>query len=574
MKISAYMIVKGIRYFKNYGLKEFFIRLREKSESEEISYKEWRDRHCVKAAELEKQRLNSLQWKEKPLISVIIIADDSMIQEVEQTKASLNKQSYQKYEVFVDNGIDLPSIIDNANGEFVAFIEAGDFISPDALFEIGKAIVYPENVKQSGVHWENNDMDVDIIYSDEDSVASEDNNFCKPYFKPDFNIDLLRNHNYIEHIIAVRTTVARQIKCSWGYDFVLQSVETSKKIIHIPKVLYHAFDKEKFDDESSALEAHLTRCGLKGKIKLDGECVGRQRYRIFYDREWIEKVQPLVSIIIPNKDEKLALKKCLDSIQESSYTNLEVIIVENNSVTESIKEFYEQIDDLYNIPIKIVKWSSDGGFNYSAINNYGGRYANGQYYVLLNNDVEIITRDWIEELLSICVREDVAIVGTRLYYPDDTIQHAGIVVGIGGHVRGIAANMLVGLERRENGYMCKANTISDFSSVTAAFMMIKAEVFNQVGGLTEQLSVAFNDVDLCLKARKVGYLVVYDPFVEAYHYESKSRGQEDTKEKVRRFQSEIEYMRTEWNDIMRYGDPYYNPNFTSIRTDYSINGMS
>lgn len=266
------------------------------------------------------------------------------------------------------------------------------------------------------------------------------------------------------------------------------------------------------------------------------------------------------------------MKKCLDSIQESSYTNLEVIIVENNSVTESIKEFYEQIDDLYNIPIKIVKWSNDGGFNYSAINNYGGRYANGQYYVLLNNDVEIITRDWIEELLSICVREDVAIVGTRLYYPDDTIQHAGIVVGIGGHVRGIAANMLVGLERRENGYMCKANTISDFSSVTAAFMMIKAEVFNQVGGLTEQLSVAFNDVDLCLKARKEGYLVVYDPFVEAYHYESKSRGQEDTKEKVRRFQSEIEYMRTEWNDIMRYGDPYYNPNFTSIRTDYSING--
>lgn len=574
MKISAYMIVKGIRYLKNYGLKEFFIRLREKNEPENISYSDWLERHSVDSVELEKQKLTYSQWKKNPLISVVIISDDSMIQEIERTKDSLNKQSYLKYEVFVGDGMDLPDLIDKVNGEFVVFVEAGDFLSPDTLFEIVRAIVYPEKVKQSGVHWENNNTDADIIYSDEDSISSEGSSFCKPYFKPDFNIDLLRNHNYIEHVIAVRTSVAKQVKCSWGYDFVLRSVERSNKIIHIPKVLYHALDKEKLKDESNALEDHLQRCGLKGKILLDGECAGRQKYRVFYDRTYVDKSQPLVSIIIPNKDEESALKKCLDSIQNSSYTNFEVIIVENNSVTESIREFYKELDKLYNMTIRVVKWNSNGRFNYSAINNYGAKYANGQYYVLLNNDVEIITKDWIEELLSICIRDDVAIVGTRLYYPDDTIQHAGVVVGIGGHVRGIAANMLVGLGRQESGYMCKANTISDFSAVTAAFMMIKAEVFNKVGGLTEQLSVAFNDVDLCLKVRKAGYLVVYDPFVEAYHYESKSRGQEDTKVKLRRFQTEIEYMRTEWNDIMRYGDPCYNPNFTNIRTDYSINGMS
>ena len=570
MKISAYMIVKGIRYLKNYGLKEFFIRLREKNEPENISYSDWLERHSVDSVELEKQKLTYSQWKKNPLISVVIISDDSMIQEIERTKDSLNKQSYLKYEVFVGDGMDLPDLIDKVNGEFVVFVEAGDFLSPDTLFEIVRAIVYPEKVKQSGVHWENNNTDADIIYSDEDSISSEESSFCKPYFKPDFNIDLLRNHNYIEHVIAVRTSVVKQVKCSWGYDFVLRSVERSNKIIHIPKVLYHALDKEKLKDESNALEDHLQRCGLKGKILLDGECAGRQKYRVFYDRTYVDKSQPLVSIIIPNKDEESALKKCLDSIQNSSYTNFEVIIVENNSVTESIREFYKELDKLYNMTIRVVKWNSNGKFNYSAINNYGASFAKGEYLILLNNDIEILTKSWIEEMLGTCQRQEVAIVGARLYYPDDFIQHAGIVVGVGGHARRVASNMLTGCRRACGGYLHKAEIQMNYSAVTAACMMIRKSVLDEVGTFTEYLAVAFNDVDLCLKVRKAGYNIVYDPYIEAYHYESKSRGQEDSKEKTRRFQTEIEYMRTEWNDILRYGDPYYSPNFSRVKNDYSI----
>ena len=184
--------------------------------------------------------------------------------------------------------------------------------------------------------------------------------------------------------------------------------------------------------------------------------------------------------------------------------------------------------------------------------------------------MEILTAEWIEEMLGVCQRPEVAIVGARLYYPDDSIQHAGIVVGIGGHARGVAANMLTGIQRKSDGYLHKAAIQANYSAVTAAFLMIEKKVFDEVGTFTEQLSVAFNDVDLCLKTRKLGYEIVYNPYIEAYHYESKSRGQEDSKEKVRRFQTEIEYMRTEWNDILRYGDPYYNPNLTLDNSDFSL----
>ena len=273
-----------------------------------------------------------------------------------------------------------------------------------------------------------------------------------------------------------------------------------------------------------------------------------------------------------------SLDKCLKSIATGTYDNVEVIIIENNSTEPETFEYYkslpEQYDGKFEGGIKVVSWESNGLFNYSAINNYGRANAKGEYLVLLNNDIEIISRDWIEEMLSVCTRKDAGIVGAKLYYPDDTIQHAGIVAAIGGHARGVASNMLVGLDcYGDGGYMHKASVMQDYSAVTAACLMIKASVYDQIGGFEERLTVAFDDVDLCLKARKAGYLVVYDPYVEAYHHESKSRGQEDTVEKVRRFQDEIEYMRSKWNDIMCYGDPYYNPNLSRIKNDYSLNGM-
>jgi len=243
-----------------------------------------------------------------------------------------------------------------------------------------------------------------------------------------------------------------------------------------------------------------------------------------------------------------------------------VIIVENNSTEEETFAYYKQLPS----NIQVVTWEANGVFNYSAINNYGARFAKGEYLLLLNNDIEILTPDWLEELVSTCQREEVGIVGARLFYPDDTIQHAGIVVGIGGHARGIASNMFVGLRKVKDGYLHKTAIQLNYSAVTAACLLVKRQVFEEVGGLTEELAVAFNDVDFCLKVRAKDYLVCYNPYVVAYHYESKSRGSEDSPEKQKRFHDEIDYMREHWNTILRKGDPYYNINLSRVKNDYSL----
>jgi GT2 family glycosyltransferase len=334
-----------------------------------------------------------------------------------------------------------------------------------------------------------------------------------------------------------------------------------------------------FDAGQRALEAHLQRMEICGRVTTSSDSKRAGFYRVHYEWQSQTKELPLLSIIIPNKDEIASLNQCLTSIAQSSYRNYEVIIVENNSTDTATFGYYEQILQLSEeerrqkkLPeqIRVVTWESKSGFNYSAINNFGVSVAKGEFLVLLNNDIELLSKDWMEEFLGHCMRPEVAIAGARLYYPDNSIQHAGIVVGVGGHARGVASNMFVGTRRIQEGYLHKAAIQMDYSAVTAACMMIKRSVFEEVGGFTEELAVAFNDVDLCLKVRKKGYLVVYDPYVEAYHYESKSRGQEDSEEKVRRFQKEIEYMRTEWNDILRYGDPYYNPHFSRIYSDYRL----
>ena len=222
----------------------------------------------------------------------------------------------------------------------------------------------------------------------------------------------------------------------------------------------------------------------------------------------------------------------------------------------------------HNMDIKVVVWENE--FNYSKLNNFGVQFATGKYYIFLNNDVEMIGTDWILRLSGDCHRNKVGVTGVKLYYPDDTVQHAGIVIGIGGSKRGIAANMFQGLPREEHGYQNRASLQADYSAVTAACMMVKKDVFDAVDGFTEKLQVAFNDVDFCLKVRKKGYLVMYDPKIEGYHYESKSRGAEDTPEKVRRFQGEIDTFRVLWKDILKDGDPYYNRNFSLVSNQYLL----
>ena len=283
----------------------------------------------------------------------------------------------------------------------------------------------------------------------------------------------------------------------------------------------------------------------------------------FYRVRYPVQGSPLISVIIPNKDHADMLKKCVESVFANDYQNVEIIIVENNSTERETFAYYRELSR--DPRVRLIRWRH--GFNYSAINNYGVRYAKGEYLLFLNNDVRgDISSDWLTEMLGVCQRKDVGAVGARLYYPNNRIQHAGIVIGIGG----VAGAMFVDLPKGRGGYMHKAAIMQDLSAVTAACMLVKREAFEKAGGFTEELAVAFNDVDLCLKIGKSGYRIVYDPFAELYHDESRTRGAEDTPEKVRRFQSEIEYMRVHWLDIIKNGDPNYNPNLSLKKWNYSL----
>ncbi len=639
MKPTPYNIYKGIRYLKNYGWKEFVIRLKEKSEPEDIAYRDWYLAHCAAQEELSRQKKESAKWKQAPKISILVPAYKTPEEYLRQMIASVQEQSYANWELCIADATEsedgVKEIVESftkeddrivyrhleknegiagntnralkmATGAYIALLDHDDLLAPDALYEAAKAICFPEKVKQSGVHWDTymgkltecgefraREQGVpDFIYTDEDKVTEDVSEHYAPHFKPDFSIDLLRSNNYITHLCVIKKELAEAaggfreaFEGAQDYDFIFRCVEQAERIVHIPKVLYHwrmhegstAGNQESksyaFDAGKEVVTAHLERMKIPAEVSLT-ENLG------FYRVRYQVTGSPLVSILIPNKDEVETLQKCLASVAKSTYTDIEIIVIENNSVDEKTFQFYRELEEngITNrngckIPLQVVTWESGGIFNYSAINNYGAQFAKGEYLVLLNNDIEILTEGWLEEMLGTCQRPEVAIVGARLYYPDDSIQHAGIVVGIGGHARGAASNMLVGTRRIHDGYLHKAGIQLNYSAVTAACLMMKKAVFDEVGGFTEKLTVAFNDVELCLKARKAGYQIVYDPYVEAYHYESKSRGQEDSEEKLRRFQTEIEFMRTTWNDILRYGDPFYNPNFSRVKCDYSLNGM-
>lgn len=589
-RISPYNVKKGILYLRHYGMKEFWVKLTERFQADDVDYKEWYENHRVLEKDLEEQK--NVHFFKEPLISIIVPIYNTPITFLRQMIDSVQQQSYAKWELCIGNAspekqeirqvleeyksdkrikeIAIPEnkgIAENTNkamtiseGEFIGLLDHDDLLAPNALYEVVKVL--------------NENNLAEVVYTDEDKVTADLEEHFRPHFKPDFNLDLLRSNNYICHFfVASRDLIKRvggfrpEFNGAQDYDLILRCTEQAKQIVHIPKILYHwrvhkastadnpASKMYAFDAGKRAIEEHLVRCRTKGTVQHTKDL---GFYRVKYE----VCGEPLVSIIIPNKDQSEALKKCLDSIREkTSYRNYEIIIVENNSEEPETFAFYKKIAGE---KIKIVTW--EGEFNYSAINNFGVRHARGDYLLLLNNDVEIINGDWLTEMLSHCQRKEVGIVGAKLYYPDNTIQHAGIIIGIGG----VAGSVFVGLPRAFSGYLHKASIQLDLSAVTAACMLVKRSVFEQVGGLEEKLKVAFNDVDFCLRVREKGYLVVYDPYAELYHYESKTRGAEDTKEKIRRFQTEIEYMRSHWIGLLKKGDPYYNCNLSLTKWDYSL----
>jgi len=443
-----------------------------------------------------------------------------------------------------------------ASGDYLGLLDHDDTLSEYALFFVVEAI--------------NKNPNAEFFYSDEDKMDEYGNRF-DAYFKPDFAIDTLRAQNYICHFSVLKKELMDKLggfnsefDGAQDYDLFLRVAENVKpeNIIHIPRILYHwraiATSTAKLDSNAKnyafvsgnkAIEAHLKRVGLKGTVS-DGCVPGI--YRIDYEVIG----NPKVSIVIPNKDGLDMLRVCINSVLEkSTYDNYEIVVVENNSTTEEIFEYYKEIEK--NDKVKVVYYPNKG-FNYSAIINFGVKNSDGEYVIQLNNDTELLTPNWLELMLGFCQREDVGGVGVKLYYDDDTIQHAGITVGIGG----IAGNRFKSIPKNGHAYFAEESMIQNLSAVTAACIMNPRSVYEEVGYMEEKLAVAFNDVDFCLKVREKGYLIVFNPYVEFIHYESKTRGAEDTPEKIKRFQGEINTFEERWHDFLDKGDPYYNINLS------------
>ena len=468
---------------------------------------------------------------------------------------------YQRLEENLGISGNTNACLEMATGDYIGLFDHDDLLHPAALHEVMRAIC---------------EQDADFIYTDENTFHEKPEDAFCPHFKPDYAPDTLRSYNYICHFTVFSRELLdevgnfrREFDGSQDYDMVLRLTEKASKIVHIPEILYfwRAHSGSTAGDISAkpytmdaarrALGEHLDRVGLVGEVE---DSSIPSTYRIKYTISGC----PKVSIVIPNMDHADTLRTCISSILEkTTYENFEIVIIENNSRKEETFAYY---DELKTDPrIQIVTW--EGKFNYSAINNFGVREAaTGEYILLLNNDIEVITPDWLQEMLMFAQRSDVGAVGAMLYYPDDTIQHAGVILGIGG----VAGHAHKNFPRGDFGYMSRATIAQDLSVVTAACVMLPRTVWDEVGGLDETFEVAFNDVDLCMRIRKAGYLIVWTPYAELYHYESKSRGAEDTPEKKKRFEGEVRRFQARWKSELAAGDPYYNPNLTLVREDFSV----
>jgi GT2 family glycosyltransferase len=448
-----------------------------------------------------------------------------------------------------------------ATGEYVAFLDHDDLLSPDALYENALVI--------------NARPDVDVIYSDEDKV--DEQGCChSPYFKPDWSPESLLARNYVSHLGVYRRTLLDALggfrlgfEGSQDYDLILRASERTDRIAHVPRVLYHwrshgestAESREQKgyarDAAARALTEALERRGEPARVQTrDVPGIYTVRYAI--------RAPGRVSVIVPTLDHGPDVELCLRSVFEhSTYHDLEVILLDNGSTDAASLEVFRTWAAREPERIKLVRY--DVPFNFSRINNYAVTHATGAYLLFLNNDTEAISPDWIEAMLEQAQRPPIGAVGAKLLYDDGTVQHGGVIIGLGG----VAGHSHKHFGGDAPGYFYTLQTVTNYSAVTAACLMMRRAVFDEAGGFDEELAIAFNDIDLCLRVRARGYRNVYVPHAVLYHHESKSRGYEDTPDKVARFVREQQIMRSRWHtDVLP--DPYYNPNLTLMTEDYAI----
>jgi glycosyltransferase, family 2 len=544
-------------------------------------YQMWIENNEPSKEELEEQR--NTKFKINPKISIIIPMYNTPINFFEELVNNLIDQTYTNWELCLADGSpekneklekiykkderikykfigENKGIAGNTNealslvtGDFVALLDHDDLLPIFSLYEIVKCI--------------NENPDVEFIYTDEDKFEKLGGKRYDPYFKSDFAPDTLRANNFICHFSVFKKELMDKLggfrskyDGAQDYDILLRMSEETNNIIHIPKILYHwrvhSLSTAKsggtakpyaYEAGIKAIQDHIDRIGLKGTVE-SGNTLGT--YKVNYEIQG----NPKVSIVIPNKDYVKTLKVCINSIKKlTTYENYEIIIVENNSEENETFEYYKKIDG--KDKIKVV-YFPEKEFNYSKIINFGVKNSTGDYIVQLNNDTELLTPNWLQEMLGFAQRDDVGAVGAELFYPDNTIQHAGIIIGIGG----VAGHVFKNLPKGIHGYFSKDAMIQNLSAVTAACIMTPKSIYDEVGYMDEKFKVAFNDVDFCLKIRQTGKLIVYNPYVQFTHYESKSRGFEDTPEKKKRFQSEVDRFHDKWQSVLDKGDPYYNIN--------------
>ena len=583
-KMLSYQHFKnGFRILKKKGFSGVIDRIVHGS-SNWAEYDEWFNATKVTKEELERQRNTKFEFA--PMISIIVATFNTKEEYLKEMIDSVRNQSYSNWQLCIGDGSTNDSVekyvkehygddsrivfkkleknygisgnmngaLELVTGDYVGLFDHDDLLTPDCLYEFVASM--------QEVHH-------DCVYSDEDKLNDKTKKFEDPHFKPDFSIDLLCSHNYITHFFVVNMDIVRKVggmrseyDGSQDHDFIFRCVEQANSVHHVPKILYHwrmhplstAMDPESkmycYTSGKKAIESHFKRIGIDATV----EMLPRPLYGMYHCKYTV-KDHPLVSILIPNYNHKDLLKGCIESLMNvNTYSNMEIVIVENNSTEQEIFDYYKELEETYS-NVKVIYY--EGDFNYSKINNYGVKYTHGEYILFLNNDTKVIEPDSIEDMLGVCQREDVGAVGAKLLYEDDTVQHCGVVVGYHGYAT--AAFSLI--DRNDFGYMGRPRVSWDVSAVTAACLMTKREIFDEVGGFDEDFKVACNDVDLCLKIRSLNKWIVEDVFSVWYHYESKSRGLEDTPEKQARFQSEIARFQKKWPEILKNGDPFHNPNF-------------
>jgi O-antigen biosynthesis protein len=565
-------------------------------ELQKAAYLSWIIKNEPKPSELAKQREASASWSYRPLISIVTPVYNTPPELLEAAIESVLNQTYENWELCLADGAsgkpEIKKILETyarrdsrvrvkfletnlgiagnsneaikmAQGEFIALLDHDDELSADALYE---------NVLLLNRH-----PDADMVYSDEDKLDAQDSR-CEPYFKPDWSPDFFCSSMYTCHLGLYRKSLIDKIggfRCGFDgaqdYDLVLRLTELTDRIYHIPKILYHwrqtagstalSLDTKNYAKEAQikAVSEHFQRLSIEAEVSPGlADNLLRVKRKL--------SARPKVSIIIPTRDQVELLRNCVNSIQlRSRYHNYEIIIVNNNS---SKSETLEYLEEISNEPaVSVIEYPHE--FNFAAINNFAVNHADGELLLFLNNDIEVISEEWLEAMVEHAVRPEVGAVGARLLYSNNLIQHAGVIIGIGG-VAGHSHKYYPG---DHPGYFSRSKAIQNLSAVTAACMMVRAEVFKSLGGFDEKnLAVAFNDVDFCLKIRQKGLLIIYTPYAELYHYESISRGADQTPEKALRFRKEVEYMMGNWNGTL-HNDPYYNPNLTLEKEDFSINGV-